>query len=58
MGILILRRLAISFFFGSGGANDVSVKAKEVVVTVLQDLWRLVEKVPYVFLGKLKGEVA
>jgi len=46
------------FLFGSGGANDVSVKAKEVVVTVLQDLWRLVEKVPYVFLGKLKGEVA
>jgi len=36
------------FLFGSGGANDVSVKAKEVVVTLLQDQRRLVEKVPYV----------
>jgi acyl CoA:acetate/3-ketoacid CoA transferase alpha subunit len=36
------------FLFGSGGANDVSVKAKEIVVTVLHDRRRLVEKVPYV----------
>jgi len=36
------------FLFGSGGANDVSVKAKEIVVTVLQDPRRLVDKVPYV----------
>jgi len=36
------------FLFGSGGANDVSVTAKEVVVTLLQDQRRLVEKVPYV----------
>ena len=36
------------FLFGSGGANDVSVKAKQVVVTLLQDQRRLVEKVPYV----------
>jgi len=36
------------FLFGSGGANDVSVKAKEIVVTLLQDPRRLVEKVPYV----------
>jgi len=36
------------FLFGSGGANDVSVKAKEILVTVLQDQRRLVEKVPYV----------
>jgi acyl CoA:acetate/3-ketoacid CoA transferase beta subunit len=36
------------FLFGSGGANDVSVKAKEVIVTVLQDQRRLVDKVPYV----------
>jgi len=36
------------FLFGSGGANDVSVKAKEIVVTLLQDPRRLIEKVPYV----------
>jgi len=36
------------FLFGSGGANDVSVKAKEIVVTVLQDPRRLVEEVPYI----------
>jgi len=36
------------FLFGSGGANDVSVKAKEIVVTVLQDPMRLVDKVPYI----------
>ena len=36
------------FLFGSGGANDVSVKAKEIVVTLVQDARRLVEKVPYV----------
>jgi len=36
------------FLFGSGGANDVSVKAKEIVVTLIQDPRRLVEKVPYV----------
>ncbi len=36
------------FLFGSGGANDVSVKAREIVVTLVQDARRLVEKVPYV----------
>jgi len=36
------------FLFGSGGANDVSVKAEEIVVTVLQDPRRLVEEVPYI----------
>lgn len=36
------------FLFGSGGANDVSVNAKEIVVTVLHDPRRLVDKVPYV----------
>jgi len=36
------------FLFGSGGANDVSVKAKEVIVTLLHDQRRLVEKVPYI----------
>jgi len=36
------------FLFGSGGANDVSMKAKEIVVTVLQDPRRLVEEVPYI----------
>lgn len=36
------------FLFGSGGANDVSAKAKEIVVTVLQDPRRLVEEVPYI----------
>jgi len=36
------------FLFGSGGANDVSMKAKEIVVTLIQDPRRLVEKVPYV----------
>lgn len=36
------------FLFGSGGANDVSVKAKEIVVTLLQDPRRLVEEVSYI----------
>jgi len=36
------------FLFGSGGANDVSVKAKEIVVTLVQDPRRLVEEVPYI----------
>lgn len=36
------------FLFGSGGANDVSAKAKEIVVTVLQDPRRLIKEVPYV----------
>ncbi len=36
------------FLFGSGGANDVSVKAREIVVTLVQDARRLVERVPYV----------
>ena len=36
------------FLFGSGGANDVSVKAEEIIVTVLQDPRRLVEEVPYI----------
>ncbi len=36
------------FLFGSGGANDISTTAKEVIVTVPQDERRLVEQVPYV----------
>jgi len=36
------------FLFGSGGANDASMTAKEVVITLLHDKRRLVEEVPYV----------
>ncbi len=36
------------FLFGSGGANDVSTTAKEVIVTLLHDKRRLVEAVPYI----------
>jgi acyl CoA:acetate/3-ketoacid CoA transferase alpha subunit/acyl CoA:acetate/3-ketoacid CoA transferase beta subunit len=36
------------FLFGSGGANDISTTAKEVIVTLLHDKRRLVEKVPYI----------
>ncbi|MGB9713402.1 MAG: CoA-transferase [Candidatus Bathyarchaeales archaeon] len=36
------------FLFGSGGANDISTTAKEVIVTLLHDKKRLVEEVPYI----------
>jgi acyl CoA:acetate/3-ketoacid CoA transferase alpha subunit/acyl CoA:acetate/3-ketoacid CoA transferase beta subunit len=36
------------FLFGSGGANDISTTAKEVIVTLLHDKRRLIEEVPYV----------
>lgn len=36
------------FLFGSGGANDASVAAKEVIITLLHDRRRLVEEVPYI----------
>lgn len=36
------------FLFGSGGANDVSMVAKEVIITLLHDKIRLVEEVPYI----------
>ncbi|MGQ9624180.1 MAG: CoA-transferase [Candidatus Bathycorpusculaceae bacterium] len=36
------------FLFGSGGANDISTVAKEVIVTLLHDKRRLVEEVPYI----------
>jgi acyl CoA:acetate/3-ketoacid CoA transferase beta subunit len=36
------------FLFGSGGANDASTTAKEVIVTLLHDKRRLVEQVPYI----------
>lgn len=36
------------FLFGSGGANDVSMTAKEVIIALLHDKIRLVEEVPYV----------
>ena len=36
------------FLFGSGGANDISTTAKEVIVTLLHDKRRLVEEIPYI----------
>ncbi len=36
------------FLFGSGGANDASSTAREVIVALAQDRRRLVEKVPYI----------
>jgi acyl CoA:acetate/3-ketoacid CoA transferase len=36
------------FLFGSGGANDASMAAKEVIITLLHDRRRLVEEVPYI----------
>jgi len=36
------------FLFGSGGANDASTTAKEVIITLLHDKRRLVEEVPYI----------
>ncbi len=36
------------FLFGSGGANDVSMTAREVIITLLHDKRRLVEEVPYI----------
>jgi acyl CoA:acetate/3-ketoacid CoA transferase beta subunit len=36
------------FLFGSGGANDASMAAKEVIITLLHNRRRLVEEVPYV----------
>jgi acyl CoA:acetate/3-ketoacid CoA transferase alpha subunit/acyl CoA:acetate/3-ketoacid CoA transferase beta subunit len=36
------------FLFGSGGANDISMTTKEVIVTLLHDKRRLVEEVPYI----------
>ena len=36
------------FLFGSGGANDVSMTAKEVIVTLPHDKRRFVEEVPYI----------
>jgi len=36
------------FLFGSGGANDASMAAKEVIITLLQDKRRLVEEAPYI----------
>lgn len=41
-------RVGDMFLFGSGGANDASITAKEVIVALLHDKRRLVEKVPYV----------
>lgn len=34
------------FLFGSGGANDASMTAKEVIITLIHDKRRLVEEVP------------
>jgi len=36
------------FLFGSGGANNASMTAKEVIITLLHDKRRLVEEVPYI----------
>jgi len=36
------------FLFGSGGANDISMTAKEVIVALLHDKRRLVQEVPYI----------
>jgi len=36
------------FLFGSGGANDASMTAKEAIITLLHDKRRLVEEVPYI----------
>lgn len=41
-------RIGNLFLFGSGGANDVSTTAKEVIITLLHDRRRLVDEVPYV----------
>lgn len=36
------------YLFGSGGANDISTTAKEVIVVLIHDERRLVEGVPYI----------
>lgn len=41
-------RVGDLFLFGSGGANDASMAAREVIIALVHDRRRLVEKVPYV----------
>lgn len=46
--VISTRRRWVICSFGSGGANDASMAAKEVIITLLHDRRRLVEQVPYI----------